>query len=81
MLFINFLSCLENSVALSHISELHTLLRKSSHTRALHEVSNVFKISIYMEFCANCTLNSQLYLCIFLKCYLTTISVDYTCVF
>jgi hypothetical protein len=32
LIFIKFLSCLENSVTLSHISELHTLLRKSSHT-------------------------------------------------
>jgi len=64
---INFLSYLENSVALSHISELHTLSRKSSHTHALHELSNLFKISIHREFCANWTLNSQLYLCIFLN--------------
>jgi hypothetical protein len=40
-----FLSCLENSFALSHISELHTLLRKLSHTHT-HCMSWV----IYLKF-------------------------------
>jgi len=57
---IDFLSCLENSVALSHISKLHTLLRKSSHMHALHELSNLFKKFICREICANWTINSQL---------------------
>jgi hypothetical protein len=52
-----------------------------THTLALYELSNLFKISICREICAFWILNSQLYLCIFLKCYLTTLSVDYTCVF
>jgi hypothetical protein len=36
---------LENLVALNHITEDHTLLRKSSHTHthALHELSKLFK--------------------------------------
>jgi hypothetical protein len=51
-LTIDFLSCLENLAALSHISELHTLLRKLSHTHALHELSNLFKISICRKICA-----------------------------
>jgi hypothetical protein len=38
--------------AFCHISEFHTLLRKSSHTHALHELSNLFKISICSEICA-----------------------------
>jgi len=56
--FIDFLSCLENSVALSHITELHTLLTNSSYTHALHESSNLCKISIYRELL--CWLNSEL---------------------
>jgi hypothetical protein len=62
---INFLSCLENLVALSHISELHTLLRKLSHTHthALHELSNLFKISICRKICTYWILNSHLYFC------------------
>jgi hypothetical protein len=44
-LSINFLSYLENSVALSHISKLHTLLRKLLHTRT-HCMSWV----IYLNF-------------------------------
>jgi hypothetical protein len=64
-----------------HISEFHTLLRKSSHTHALHEFSNLFKISICREIYAYWILNSHLYFCIFLQCYLTVLSVDYTCVF
>jgi hypothetical protein len=63
--FIDFLSCLENLVAFCHISEFHTLLRKSSHTHALHELSKLFKISICREICAYWILNSHLYLCIF----------------
>jgi hypothetical protein len=66
---IDFLSCLENLVAWSHISEHHTLLRKLSHTHALHELSNILKFSIGREICAYWILNSQLYLCIFLNCY------------
>jgi len=77
----DFLSYLENSVALSHISELHTLLRKLSYTHVLHELSNLFKIYICREICAYWKRNSQLYLCIFLKCYLTALSVVYTSVF
>jgi len=51
------LSYLENLVALSHISELHTLLRKLSHTHththALHELSLLLKIFYLQEnFCA-----------------------------
>jgi len=50
---IDFLSYLENPVALSHINKLHTLLRKLSHTRALHELSLLLKI-FYLQgnFCA-----------------------------
>jgi len=50
---IDFLSYLENTVALSHISELHTLLRKLSHTHALHELSLLLK-NFYLQgnFCA-----------------------------
>jgi hypothetical protein len=49
----DFLSYLENPVALSHISELHTLLRKLSHTHALHELSLLLK-NFYLQrkFCA-----------------------------
>jgi hypothetical protein len=42
-----------------------------THTHALHELSNLFKISICGEICAYWILNSHLYLCIFLQCYLT----------
>jgi hypothetical protein len=50
---IDFLSYLENSVTLSHINELHTLLRKLSHTHALHELSLLLKIFYLQEtFCA-----------------------------
>jgi len=45
----------------------------------LHELSNLFKISICREICTNWILNSQLYLCIFFICYLTDLSVIYTC--
>jgi hypothetical protein len=50
---IDFLSYLENSIALSHISKLHTLLRKLSHTHALHELSLLLK-NFYLQgnFCA-----------------------------
>jgi hypothetical protein len=50
---IDFLSYLENPVALSHISKLHTLLRKLSHTHALHELSLLLK-NFYLQgnFCA-----------------------------
>jgi hypothetical protein len=50
---IDFLSYLENLVALSHISEVHNLLRKLSHTRALHELSLLLK-NFYLQgnFCA-----------------------------
>jgi hypothetical protein len=50
---IDFLSYLEISVALSHISELHTLLRKLSHTHTLHELSLLLK-NFYLQrnFCA-----------------------------
>jgi hypothetical protein len=50
---IDFLSYLENPVALSHISELHTLLRKLSDTHALHELSLLLK-NFYLQgnFCA-----------------------------
>jgi hypothetical protein len=47
-----YMFLLENPIALSHTSELHTLLIKPSHTHALHELSNLFKISIYREICA-----------------------------
>jgi hypothetical protein len=50
---IYFLSYLENPVALSHISEVHTLLRKLSHTHALHELSLLLKnFSLQGNFCA-----------------------------
>jgi hypothetical protein len=39
---------LENSVALNHINEDHTLLRKSSHTHALHELSWLLK-NFYLQ--------------------------------
>jgi len=50
---IDFLSYLENLVALSHINEVHTLLRKLSHTHALHELSLLLK-NFYFQgnFCA-----------------------------
>jgi hypothetical protein len=50
---IDFLSYLENPSDLSHISELHTLLRKLSHTHALHELSLLLK-NFYLQgnFCA-----------------------------
>jgi len=50
---IGFLSYLENPVALSHISEVHTLLRKLSYTHALHELSLLLK-NFYLQgnFCA-----------------------------
>jgi len=46
-------SYLENPVALSHISKLHTLLRKPSHTHVLHELSLLLK-NFYLQrnFCA-----------------------------
>jgi len=80
---IDSLSCLENSVVLNHISELHTLLRKLSHTHthAFHELSNLLKVSICRKICAYWILNYQLYLCIFLNFYLIVVSVNYTCVF
>jgi hypothetical protein len=53
----NFLSYLENLVALSHISELHTLLRKLLHTHTLHELGLLLK-NFYLQgnFCAFCLL-------------------------
>jgi hypothetical protein len=45
---IDFLSYLENLVALSHISEVHTLLRKLSHTHTLHDFSLVLK-NFYLQ--------------------------------
>jgi len=63
-----------------HISELHNWLRKLSHTHALYELSNLFIIPICREICAYWILNSQLYICIFLNCHLTIVSVIYTCV-
>jgi hypothetical protein len=47
---IDFLSYLENLVALSHISEFYTLLRKLSHTHthALHELSLLLK-NFYLQ--------------------------------
>jgi hypothetical protein len=50
---IDFLSYLENPVALSHITELHTLLRNFSHTHAFHELSLLLE-KFYLEgnFCA-----------------------------
>jgi hypothetical protein len=50
---IDFLYYLENPVALSHIIKLHTLLRKFSHTHALHKLSLLLK-NFYLEenFCA-----------------------------
>jgi hypothetical protein len=72
---IDFLSCLENLVALNHISKHHILLRKLSHTHALHELSKLFKISICREIYAHWLLDSQLYLCIFLNCYLIVLSI------
>jgi hypothetical protein len=52
-----------------------------THTHALHELSNLFKISIRRKICAYWILNSHLYLCICLQCYLTALSVDHICVF
>jgi hypothetical protein len=52
---IDFLSYLENPVALSYISEVHTLLRKLSHTHThtLHELTLLLK-NFYFQgnFCA-----------------------------
>jgi hypothetical protein len=50
---IDFLSYLENPVALSHISEVHTLLKKLSYTHVLHELSLLLK-KFYLQgnFCA-----------------------------
>jgi hypothetical protein len=39
----------ENLIVFCHINEFHTLLRKSSHTYALHELSNLFKFLVYRE--------------------------------
>jgi hypothetical protein len=50
---IDFLSYVENPVVLSHISKLHTLLRKLSHTHALHELSLLLKnFYLHGNFCA-----------------------------
>jgi len=57
--FFDFLSCLENPVALCHINKIHTLLRKSSHTHALHELSNLFKFYVYKKIL--CLLKSKLF--------------------
>jgi hypothetical protein len=54
--FINFLSCLEN-LDVFVISVL-TLLRKSSHIHALHELSNLFKFSVHRKIL--CWSNSEL---------------------
>jgi hypothetical protein len=43
-----FISYFENSVALNHISEDHTLLRKSSHTHTLYELSRLLK-NFYLQ--------------------------------
>jgi hypothetical protein len=48
-----FLSYFKNSVALNHINEDHTLLRKSSHTHALHELSWLLKnFYLYENLCS-----------------------------
>jgi len=50
---INFLSYLENPVALSHISELHTFLRRPSHTHTSLELSLLLKnVFLQGNFCA-----------------------------
>jgi len=77
---IDFLSCLENPGVLSHISELHTLLRKLSHTHALHELSLLLKKSCLQKFFAHRLLNSFLYACIFLTSSLTVFTGLNPCV-
>jgi hypothetical protein len=44
--FTDFLSCLENLVAICHIIESHTLWVKSSQIHALHELSSLFKFYV-----------------------------------
>jgi hypothetical protein len=70
---IDFLSYLENLVSLSHISEVHTLLRKLSHThtRIAWVKFTIEKFLFVGKFLCLLTLNFQLYLGIFLKYYLT----------
>jgi hypothetical protein len=77
---INFLSYLENPGDLSHISKLLTLLRKPSHTHALHELSLLLKKFCLQEIYAHWLLNSFLYACVFLTSYLTVFTGLDTCV-
>jgi hypothetical protein len=63
---IDFLSYLENSSDLSHISKLLTILRKPSHTHTLHELSLLLKKLCLEEIYAHWLLNSFLYACVFL---------------
>jgi len=79
-LILIFFCSLENLGDLSHISELHTLLRKPSHTHALHELSLLLKKSCLREFYAHWLLNSFLYVCVFLTSYLTVFLGLDTCV-
>jgi hypothetical protein len=73
-------SFLENSVTLNLISEDHTLLRKSLHTNALHELSWLLKYLYLRGIYAHWLLNSFLYACVFLTSYQTVfIGLD-TCV-
>jgi hypothetical protein len=77
--FIDFLSCLENSVALSHISDLS--LRKPSHTHTYCiSWANYLKFCVCRKIFAYSILVSQLYVCIILTCYLTDFLGLDTCV-
>jgi hypothetical protein len=82
-----FLSYLENLIALNHISEDHTLLRKSSHTHthththAYHELSILSNFFfLYRKIYVHWLLDSHLHVCVFLTCYLIEFSSLYTCV-
>jgi hypothetical protein len=68
-----FLSYLENSVALNHIRKDHTLLRKLSHTHT-HIALVKFTIEKFLsagKFLCLLALNSQLYLGIFLNWFIS----------
>jgi hypothetical protein len=71
---------LENLVALNLISEDHTLLRKSSQTHALHELSWLLKYLYQREIYAYWILNSFPYASVFLTSYLTVFTSLDTCV-
>jgi hypothetical protein len=67
-------------VFLSHISILHTLLRKPSHTHVLLELSLLLICSLGGKFMWCLKHNSKLYLGCFMNANWTKILVLYTCV-